>query len=221
MTSTGTTAHGLIASDVSADAAAHTVRTVLTGTPQPPGPESPIDQWCIAELTDGRLTGIHTLTGWWLSIDEYPDLGPARLAADATDWWRLRLLRVFSPDSETIITADESTLTATRLADMPIPGPAATRPRDRGLLISDGTTTPPTTGPAAIPRPGIQLGDRFVAVTTTSHRTSVVPGPLSVAHGVWHTRLHVREYFSQDPDTGMVGVMTTRYLAIQPTLTRP
>lgn len=184
------------------------VRNVVCTAPGRLPSETP-EAWCLAELTDGRLTGVCIGGTWALSIDEFGADGPKRLERDGEDWWRLRSLRVFNDDAETVITGDDGTLFGVELKDR-CGAPAESQPRDRSLLVTSGTegSPNPSTGGRRYP-PGTVKKTLFARMTNPAHRTFVVPGPFDEEHGLTVARLTVREYFAQTP-TGAVGVRAHR-----------
>lgn len=176
--------------------------------------------WLIAELTDGCLVGIRDHGGdWVLSGDEFPTHSPG-LTNTGTQW-RVRDVHIFNPTEYIHLTgSDEGPVRGWQLSAAPAPDqPDWLRPRDAHLLITAGSDTSEQLtedGGHRLP-PGVYRGDRFARVITPSGSERIVPGPFADAP-IPHTRLHVRQYFTQHPG-GAVGAHAVRYLAITPATT--
>ncbi len=192
------------------------VHRCLTGTPAPPTHGG--TRWCLAELTDGRLTGVDTGHGWVLSCDDFPDDSPARLAADRSDWWRLQSLRIFNPHEELRIittdpTIDPPPLLGWRYTDRVVSDPVVA-PRDRYHLLVEGRAEEDrgelTLGPSAMTTRYRYRHGRRGGITTIlplpARRPVLADGVLTAS---WLT---IREYFAADPSTGCLGVAGHRYV---------
>ena len=216
---------GLRLETLNDDCARDIVRAVLCAEPSTCA-AGRATRWCLGEFTDGRLTGVLDGDAWALSIDEFPDDGPARLSTDGSDWWRLRSLRVFDTDREEIITGCNGRLNGVRLTDeVSTAGthtetPQALQPRERRLVVTSDSPAEfqieELTGADRVRRrPGTVSGERFAQMSTPSGNVQVVPLPLKKDDGVPSTRLVVREYFAST-DTGAVGVRAHRLVRFDP-----
>lgn len=174
--------------------------------------------WLIAELTDGRLTGIrHDGSDWILSNDEFPDYSPALIAPGQE--WRIRDIHIFNRNEHIHLAgSDTGPVRGWHLTARPAPGqPLWLRPRDTHLLITAGTaTTEQLTdqGPRRLAA-GLYRGDQFARIIAPSGTERIIPGPFATAP-IPHTRLHLRQYFTQH-HSGAVGADAVRYLAVAPT----
>lgn len=179
-----------------------------TGPPGPPGdPDAP--QWLLAELGDGRITGVCPRDRWHRS--DGPGTADLSAAAPTAPADRVRVLEVLVFAAHAQIRIGEGGRSGWICADAPGEVPPWLRPRDRSFLLQGWT------GPehGRSPGEGVPLtvtaepsGARAVLPVVWSDfsaRVRRVRGGRAVAEGTgsWLT---VREYWAQDPGTGTVGV---------------
>lgn len=195
--------------DVLDDVMAHGVRCRVLdeGTGEVPGaPGAP--QWLLAELGDGRLTGVCPEHRWRRS-DHPPTAALSAAPPGAVDRWRVLEVLVFTPFAQ--IRLGEGAEAGWISADAPGPLPEWLRPRDRSFLLQgwNGPEYSRTlSGEVPLSVTGEPSGTRAVLPVgwaDFSGRPRPEPGGRSALEstGTWLT---VREYWSSDPGTGTVGV---------------
>ncbi|MDT0330368.1 hypothetical protein [Nocardiopsis lambiniae] len=178
-------------------------------------PEVP--QWMLAELGDGRITGVCPRGHWHRSDGPATADLSARPPVTAVDRVRVLEVLVFAPHAQ--IRVGEGARAGWISGDAPGELPSWSRPRDRSFLLQ-GWTGP---GHGRSPGEGVPLsvtaepsGARAVLPVLWagfSARVRRERGGRAVVEGTgsWLT---VREYWAQDPETGAVGVAFHRLTGV-------
>jgi CRISPR-associated protein (TIGR03984 family) len=157
--------------------------------------QAPPDAWLLCHCDSGVTWGRFESRAWRLGSEAFPDLCPTPEAA------RIQEMRIFSPTAETLLWRDGNGLRGRILSDKPesFLSDDPLRPDDEHRILISGSVSVSRYGSTHV-RSGAGLEQAI---------------PFEIAEGRAWPKLHVRHYFSQDPENGCVRVAATRLVEVR------